>query len=78
MSKLQSRILTKTIIISSFLMTFVISYSSFAQTQKDAIDPANQYKSIDLIWGEKIPMRDGIELNVQCYSVIIRGILLLF
>jgi hypothetical protein len=42
-----------------FLFLFVPTNQSLAQTEQ---------KDIDLIWGVKIPMRDGVKLNAMVYK----------
>lgn len=50
----------------TLLIALVLSLSSFAQEKTDA--PPAETKDVDMHWGVKIPMRDGVQLNATVYT----------
>ncbi len=55
-------------IIMGFLLTFLLFSPLPAQPQAVTGENSKPVKGIDLMWGMKIPMRDGIKLNANVYK----------
>ena len=60
--------LAKKITILGILLVFSLSSSLLARAQVAAEEKPKTHRDIDLIWGVKIPMRDGIKLNGTVYK----------
>ena len=50
------------------LVITALAFPLLAQTQAAGAQEAQEEKGIDLIWGLKIPMRDGVQLNATVYK----------
>ena len=67
-----SFVLARTMRTQSFLLAGLLiaalAFPLLAQTQAAAEQETQEEKGIDLIWGLKIPMRDGVQLNATVYK----------
>ena len=52
----------------SILLIFALSFFLTVKAQVDAGEKPTSNNGTDLIWGVKIPMRDGIMLNATVYK----------
>ena len=50
------------------LVITALAFPLLAQTQAASAQETQEEKGIDLIWGLKIPMRDGVQLNATVYK----------
>ncbi len=50
------------------LLIAALAFPLLAQTQAAAAQETQEEKEIDLIWGVKIPLRDGVQLNAPVYK----------